>query len=429
MGNPREAALLALYSCHCRGGWCDGALHREISRGKLDSRDGALASRLTYGVIQNQLLLDHYLGHFSARPLDQLEPKVLDILRLGGYQLLLTDKIPPMAAVDESVKLAKKYAKNPKTAGFVNAVLRNLDRNRKNLPALPRDLLERLSIQYSHPRWLVEEFVGRLGAEEGEALLAADNAPAPITAQVNTVKTDTATLLALLAAEGVTARAHPWMADCLILENTGDLESLDSFQRGYYYIQDPAARQAVLAAEPKAGELVLDLCAAPGGKSFAAAMAMGDVGQVVSRDVYPRKVRELSAAATRLSLTCVHAQVGDATEPIDRQAALVIADVPCSGLGIIRKKPDIRFKDPATFGELLPLQARILENAARAVAPGGRLLYATCTLRRAENEDQVERFADKAKDFTVKTMETLWPHRTGTDGFFYAVLERQGGQA
>ena len=170
---------------------------------------------------------------------------------------------------------------------------------------------------------------------------------------------------------------------------------------------------------------VLDACAAPGGKSFAAAIAMENKGRILSRDLYPRKVRELSRTAKRLGLSCIEAVVADATEAAEDRFDLVIADVPCSGLGIIRKKPDIRYKDPAGFGELETIQAAILDRAGSAVAPGGRLLYATCTLRREENEDQVDRFLEKRDDFTLSVLETLWPHRGGTDGFFYAVLERR----
>lgn len=423
--SARESALRVLHACHSEGAWADGALKRELAQAGLDSRDAALASRLVYGVEQNRLLLDHHLAHFVPRGLDSLEPRVRDILRLGAYQLLMLDKIPPMAAVNESVNLAKGCCKNPKTAGFVNAVLRNLDRSRSDLPPLPADPMERLSVAYSHPLWLVKEFALTLGPEELEALLAADNAPAPVTAQVNTLKTTAQDLIARLEAEGVSAVAHPGLEDCLILENTGNMERLRAFQDGLFYIQDPACRMAVLAAEPRAGERVLDLCAAPGGKSFAAAMAMGDQGRIDSRDLYDRKVKELDTAAARLGLSCVRTAVADATEPVAGQYDLVIADVPCSGLGIIRKKPDVRYKDPKELDGLLPIQARILENAAAAVVPGGRLLYATCTLRDKENQGQVERFLAGTGDFAVKTMETLWPHRHGTDGFFYAVLERR----
>ncbi len=424
MATAREVALNVLVACHRQGAWADGALKRELARARLDSRDAALASRLVYGALQDQLLLDYYLAPLCARGLDSLDPGVRDALRLGAYQLLRLDKIPPMAAVNETVELVKTALRRPKAAGFVNAVLRNLDRGRDRLPALPEDPVERLSVQYSHPRWLVEEFSAQVGEGEIEALLAADNAPAPITAQVNTLKTTPQDLARRLAEEGVEARPH-WLPGCLELAGTGDLEGLRAFQEGLFYIQDPAARLAVLAAAPRRGERVLDLCAAPGGKSFAAAMCMEGEGQIVSRDLYPRKVAAMAAAAKRLGLPCIQTAVADATAPAEGTFDLVIADVPCSGLGIIRKKPDIRYKDPSAFPALEAVQAAILARAAQAVAPGGRLLYATCTLRRRENEDQVEEFLAAHGDFTRTAQETLWPHRRGTDGFFYALLARR----
>lgn len=424
MANSREVALNVLWACHTQGAWADGALKKELAKARLDSRDAALASRLVYGTLQDQLLLDYYLSPFCARGLDKLEPRVLDILRLGAYQLLRMDKIPAMAAVNESVELTKRRCKNPRTAGFVNAVLRNVDRNRHQLPTLPQDPMERLSVQYSHPLWLVREFAAQVGEEELEALLAADNAPAPITAQVNTLKISPQALVQRLEGEGVQATVH-WLPDCLELADTGNLEQLPAFREGLFYIQDPAAKLAVLAAKPQAGERVLDLCAAPGGKSFAAAIAMGGQGHILSRDVYPRKVDALAAAARRLGLSCIQTAVADATEEVEGRFDLVIADVPCSGLGIIRKKPDIRYKDPAQFAQLPPIQRAILENAAGAVAPGGRLLYATCTLRREENEDQVARFLAGRPDFALCAQETFWPHRRGADGFFYALLTRR----
>ncbi len=404
----------------------DEALRHELARSGLDSRDAALASRLAYSVAQNQLLLDYYLAHFCNIPLEKLSPRVLDILRLGSAQLLFFDRIPATAAVNESVKLTKQGG-SAKTAGLVNAVLRSLDRSCNSLPALPADPLERLSIQYSHPLWLVKEFAITLGVEETEALLQADNAAPPVTAQVNTLKCTLEDALEALQRDGADPQFSPFPG-CLTLNRTGNMENLPSFQHGFFYIQDPAAKEAVLAASPKAGESVLDLCAAPGGKSFAAAIEMGDSGHIVSQDIYPQKVKALAASAARLGLTSIQARVADARTAVAERADLVIADVPCSGLGIIRKKPDIRFKDPARFGELLPVQREILDNAAGATRPGGRLLYSTCTLRREENEDQVTAFLEKHRDFVLKTAVTRWPHRDGTDGFFYALLAREVAQ-
>lgn len=433
MESARSAAFAVLERCRKRGEWANEGLRKTLKG--MDAREAALATRLVYGVLQNCMLLDAYLAELSTLPLEKLDQNVLDILRLGGYQLLFMDQIPARAAVDEAVKLTKTRVKNPKTAGFVNAVLRNLDRQWDELTKTidgkwnkPEERWTRLSVQYSHPLWLVEEFAAQLNgdAEQMERLLAANNAPAPMTVQVNTCKTSIEELVKTLAEEGVSAQKHPWMADCLLLERTGDLEGLESFRCGLFYVQDPAARAAVLAAEPKAGERVLDLCAAPGGKSFASAVAMGGEGEIISRDIYPWKIEEIKKGAARLGFSTIRAEVGDATKPVDGSFDLVIADVPCSGLGIIGKKPDIRYKDPAQMKSLTAVQEQIFENAGAAVKPGGRLLYATCTLRREENEERVAAFLRRCSGrFTLRREETLWPHRTGTDGFYYAVLERE----
>lgn len=433
MESARSAAFAVLERCRKRGEWANEGLRKTLKG--MDAREAALATRLVYGVLQNRMLIDAYLEELSTLPLEKLDQNVLDILRLGGYQLLFMDQIPARAAVDEAVKLTKTRVKNSKTAGFVNAVLRNLDRQRDELTktidgkwSKPEERWMRLSVQYSHPLWLVEEFAAQLNgdAEQVERLLAANNAPAPMTVQVNTCKTSIEELVKTLAEEGVSAQKHPWMADCLLLERTGDLEGLESFRRGLFYVQDPAARAAVLAAEPKAGERVLDLCAAPGGKSFAAAVAMGDEGEIISRDIYPWKIEEIKKGVARLGFSTIRAEVGDATKPVDESFDLVIADVPCSGLGIIGKKPDIRYKDPVQMQGLTAVQEQILENAGAAVKPGGRLLYATCTLRWEENEARVAAFLSRSSGrFTLRREETLWPHRTGTDGFYYAVLERE----
>lgn len=425
METARSAALKVLQGCHRRGEWANEGLRKTLKG--MEPREAALATRLVYGVEQNRLLLDYYLGNLSSLPLEKVNGAVLDILRLGGYQLLFMDQVPVHAAVDEAVKLTKKHAKNPKTAGFVNGILRNLDRQRDALPKLPTETRARLSIRYSHPAWLVEEFARQLGddMEQVEELLAANNTPAPMTAQVNTRKIGVDELAETLKQSGVSVQKHPWQGDCLWLEDTGELERLDAFRQGLFYIQDPAARAAVLAAAPKAGERALDLCAAPGGKSFAAAVAMENRGEILSRDIYPWKVTEIEKGAARLGLSSIKTAVGDATKAVEGQFDLVIADVPCSGLGIIGKKPDIRYKDPAEFRALGPIQEAILENAGAAVKPGGRLLYATCTLRREENEDRVAAFLDRHGDFALQREETLWPHRTGTDGFYYAVLTRE----
>ena len=433
----RETALNVLIACRKEGGWSNGVLKDYCHRDRLDSRDSALAARLCYGVIQNRNLLDFYLQQLLTGKTKSLHPAVHDILHLGLYQLYLMDKIPESAAVNESVELAKKYCKKQRNApGLVNAVLRNAVRSKDTLkePVSWED-------KYSHPGELINLLKSYVGKERIEQMLKANNAIAPMTAQVNTLKITAEQLQKRLEAEGVTAEKHNWLPDCLVLSATGNIEQLPSFREGLFYVQDPAAKLSVLCADLQPGQRVLDCCAAPGGKSFAAAIAMQGQGSITSCDVHAHKIELIAKGAARLGLTNITAQQQDATvfcTHWQEQFDTVIADVPCSGLGIIRKKPDIRYKDLSSLAELPALQEKILHNAARYVKPGGLLLYATCTLVRAENEGMVEHFLQTHSDFTTDPlplpapfpknesgMFTLVPGEYDTDGFFFCRLRRK----
>ena len=440
--DAREAALLALNDCQRQGGWSDAILKKRLAAAGLDGRDGALATRLCFGVLQNQLLLDFYLSHFSSRPLKCMEGRVVQALRLGAYQMTFLDKIPHSAAVNSVVELTRKYCKNPRAAGMVNGILRNLERSLERLPTIPQeDPVSYLSILYSHPEWLVKEFLTILGGGETAKLLSENNSPAPITAMVNTSKTTAEALTAALEGEGVTVRPHPWLSECLILSKTGSLERLSAFQKGLFYIQDPASKLAALVLDPKPGMRVLDCCAAPGGKSFAAAIRMEGRGEVVSCDLHPRKKKLIQAGADRLGLSNITPMTADGKvfrpaweNAFDR----VLADVPCSGLGVIRKKPDIRYKNPDSLAGLPEVQRAILNTAARYVKPKGLLVYSTCTLLERENEEVVRDFLFAHPDYKAEAFTlpepvgevpsgavTLWPHRHGTDGFFICKLRRE----
>lgn len=439
MGSARETAVLTLAACEKQGAWSDGHLKRAIREQGLDRRDGALCARLCYGVLQNKLLLDWRLGRVCSMGLERLEPKVLCALRVGAYQLLFLDKIPPSAAVNEAVELAKRHSRNPRAAGLVNGVLRAL--LREDAPEVKgKDELETLSIRYSHPRWLVEEFAGLLGLEGGEALLAADNGQPPTTAQVNGLRTTPEGLSSELREAGAEVQPHPWLEGCLLLTGTGDLERLAPFQRGEFYVQDAASRLAVLAAGPEPGQRVLDCCAAPGGKSFAAAILMENRGELISCDIHPHKIKLLEAGRDRLGLSVITPTLQNAAQRREDWAEgfdVVLTDVPCSGLGIIRKKPDIRYKDPEPLKGLPRVQRSILDNCAQYVRPGGVLLYSTCTLLKRENDAVVDGFLGDHPDFAPEPFVlphlgeqpgriTFWPHIHGTDGFFAAKLRRKG---
>ena len=440
--DAREVALLTLHTCERQGGWSDAVLKKQLAQAGLDRRDAALATQICFGVQQNRLLLDYYLSRFSNVPLKRMESKVVQALRIGLYQMLFLSRIPHSAAVNCAVEMTRAHCKNARAAGLVNAVLRNIERSMDRLPVIDNsDPAAYLSTLYSHPKWLVEEWIARLGQEQAARLLAADNAGAPVIAQVNTCRVSAPALLAQLSEAGVDARLHPWLKDCLILRETGDLEGLETFAQGYFYIQDAASRLAVLAADARPQMRVLDACAAPGGKSFALAIAMQDSGELISCDLHPHKKKLMQAGAARLGLSCMQPQTADATvfRPEWESAFdLVLADAPCSGLGVIRKKPDIRYKAPEPLAQLPEVQGRILDNLARYVKPGGVLLYSTCTLRQQENEDVVRAFLSRRTDYTSEAftlpdpvgavgegMVTLWPHVHDTDGFFIAKLRRQ----
>jgi len=412
----RETALNVLITCRKEGGWSNGVLKDYISRDKLDRREAALATRLCYGVLQNRLLLDHYLQQLLSGKLKDLHPAVRDILHMGLYQLYRMDKIPESAAVNESVTLAKKYCRKVRSApGLVNGVLRNAVRQQGQLKE-PTGWQER----YSHPQKLIDLLKSYVGSKRMEPMLRANNDIPPMVIQVNTLRTTKEALCARLAEEGVTAADHSWMGNCLVLSGTGSLEQLGSFREGLFYVQDAAAKLSVLCAG-LSGETgnVLDCCAAPGGKSFAAAIAMEGRGRIISCDVHEHKTALIQNGAKRLGFENITARHQDAAVFVpqwENAMDAVIADVPCSGYGIIRKKPDIRYKDPDTMRDLPALQLAILENQSRYVKPGGILLYSTCTLVRGENEGVVERFLQNHPEFTTEPLPLPAPLPENTSG-------------
>ena len=434
MISGRDTALHVLIACRKDGAWANGVLKEYARRDNLDARETALASRLCYGVLQNRYKLDFFLKQLLTGKLKNLHPAVRDILHLGLYQIYEMDKIPGSAVVNEAVRQAKTYCKKQQSApGLVNGVLRNALRTKGTL-VQPESLQDR----YSHPQNLINLLTAYVGADKVEAMLQANNMAVATVAQVNTLKTTPETLQSLLETEGVTVQMHPWLENCFILSNTGNLEKLQSFQNGFFYIQDAAAKLSVLCAGIKSGDQVLDCCAAPGGKSFAALLC--GAKSVISCDIHHHKTGIIEAGAQRLGFDNLQALQQDASAPCsqwDGQMDVVLCDVPCSGYGIIRKKPDIRYKDPDTMQELPKLQLEILCNQARYVKPGGVLLYSTCTLVRRENEGVVEKFLKKNPEFTLEKLNlpkifpgnttgmlTLVPGEYDTDGFFICRLRR-----
>jgi len=431
--NARQAALETLIRCRRNGAWSGAAIDGAVKDAGLDRRDAALASRLCLSVLQNDRLCDYYIGCFCK---SKLEPAVRDILRLGLCQLLFFDRIPARAAVSETVELCRScgYAR---AAALVNAVLRRAAEQRDSLPAIPGEgTAAYLSVCYSHPEWLCELLTERKDYAFAEAFLKKNNEEPPLCLQINTLKVDTEDYIRALERAGIPyKRCVP--DGCIELAG-GLASSLPGYEEGLFYVQDRAARLAVEIAAPEAGMRVLDACSCPGGKSFAAALRMQNRGEILSCDIHEKKLHVLENGAKRLGFGIIGTRAMDARvfDPeLEAAFDLVIADVPCSGLGVIAKKPEIRAKDRDSLRALPEIQAAILENLSRYVKPGGLLLYATCTILREENEDVVRTFLEKHNAYRAEAfsafeiesstgMYTFWPNIDGTDGFFAAKIRR-----
>lgn len=434
----RQAALMVLERCRRGGAFSDALIGSVLDSSELGSKDRALATRLCYGVLQNTMLCDFYIDSYSGGR--KLEPKVRDILRLSVYQIIFLDKIPSHAAVSEGVELCKKSGFG-RASGFANAVLRKISDNKDALPSIPdNDKAKYLSIKYSNPLELTELFISQFGEAFTDSLLEANNKPVPSFIQVNSLKTSSESLMMSLESQGFSCKNHPYIEDCLEITG-GDISATKEFREGLFYAQDAAARMAVMAASPKSGDKVLDACAAPGGKSFASAIMMRNDGTILSCDIHANKLKLVSDGAQRLGIPTISIKEMDASQPstaLYGDFDVVIADVPCSGLGVIRKKPDIRFKELSAIEGLPQKQREILSALAACVKPGGVLLYSTCTILKRENEDVISDFLANHDEFSAESFElpdpigevksgmiTLFPHIHGTDGFFICKLRRR----
>jgi 16S rRNA (cytosine967-C5)-methyltransferase len=427
----RDVALDVLVRVETTAAFADVLLAARLAHATLGVADHALATRLVYGTLAWQGRLDHHLAGLVRAPLDSLEPGVRATLRLGLYQLLFLDRVPPYAAVDASVGLAPRPAR-----GLVNAVLRRaaaLGAAGLPLPDPAADPMGRLAVEWSHPRWLVERWARALDPTELPALLAANNGQAPTALRTNVGRTTRSALTAELVAAGVRATATRWAPDGVAVEGgAARLRATSAWRDGRFAFQGEASQLIVPLLDLRPGARVLDACAAPGGKATHAAALVGDGGLVLALDPRPGGVGRIRAEAARLGARAVRALAADARRPplVERFDA-VLVDAPCSGLGTLRRHPELRWRRrPEDVARLAALQLEILEGVAPCVAPGGVLVYAVCTLAREENEDVVARFRARHPDFVPEpvalsgdlvgadgALRTL-PHRHGLDAFF-----------
>ncbi len=444
MAGARSIAVDLLIRIHRDGGFSNIVLDTALRQNNLSSADKGLVSRLVYGVTERQLTIDYTLGQFCTMKLEKMHPAVLEILRTGVYQLLFMDKIPTSAAVNEAVNLAKAKGQY-KAAGMVNAVLRNIDRKRDTLFAnLPKGVQGDV-VRYSVPSELVTYWYRAYGKETAKGLLEAVNVPPPQYLRVNTLKISVEDFTKHLDEAGVPYAVHPDLPQAVHIPAGIDWKGLAKWEEEWYYYQDTASQYCCFALGAKPKEYIADVCAAPGGKSFTVAQYMQNEGSILAGDIYPQKCETIEARAKAFGITCVETVVRDASKPVP--AALkgafdrVICDAPCSGLGVIRRKPEIRYKSLSDFDALPQLQLEILSRAAEMVKSGGILQYSTCTLRTEENEQVAAAFLEAHPDFAPQILPlkscfdklglapshqiTLFPHIHETDGFFIASFRKK----
>jgi 16S rRNA (cytosine967-C5)-methyltransferase len=436
----RTCAYAVIRRVFEQGAYADRALQTEAS--SLDGRDRALAMRLAFGAIQRRATLDHLIERLAGRPPAKLDAPLLAALRLGLYEMLYTSGAPDRAVVADSVELAKLHG--PRAAhGLVNAVLRRAAREGSGalLGDLSDDTAEQAAVMHSHPEWIARLWWEELGPQDARALLAADNEPGELALRVNTLVADPSEIAQTLATP---LHTDPELPEALVLDGPFDLHASEAWRSGAVIAQSRAAMLVARALDPKPGERVLDLCAAPGGKSTHIAALMGDEGEVVAVERNPARAAALQEAARRLRASSVRVDLTDAALPRREGAVFdrVLVDPPCSGLGTLQSRPDLRWRViPEHVREMTAVQSQILAAGAAALRPGGVMVYSTCTISPAENERQIERFLDRSSEFELddlthdqtihthpqapKLMLTL-PHRDHTAGFFVARMRRVG---
>jgi 16S rRNA (cytosine967-C5)-methyltransferase len=442
--NPRQAACETLLRIKKEGGFADRLIDNELSNGMLSGPDRGLYAELVFGVLRRQGTLDHILQQLLEKPMVELDPLALVILRIGLYQLTCLDRIPESAAVNESVNLAKLIT--PGTSGLINAVLRNYLRRRDTIsfPDINTNPAAAIAARHSQPEWLVEQWIEQLGIYEAQQLAEASSQQPPLTLRVNTLRSSRDDLLREFEQQGLEATPCRFSSDGITMAGRHTINILPGFDAGLFAVQDEASQLAgrLLGAEP--GERIWDACCAPGGKSCHIAQLMDDRGELVATDISRSKLTLVQDNVRRLGISSVSTAVADLHQPDtfpDGYFDRILLDAPCSGLGVIRRNPEAKWRlFSGDITRLAAVQKTLLKNAAVRLKPGGTLLYSTCSTSEAENELVVEDFLLHHPEFVLENLNDLfpgwseliafygmfrvWPHRHGMDGFFAARIRR-----
>lgn len=434
MQNARNFTKKLLITFFENSSYSNILLDNALAESDLSPQDKKFATNLFYGVIERQITLDAVINKYSKKPVNGLSSDVLQLLRMAVYQILYMDSVPDRAAVFESVKLAKRR-NNPALGGYVNGVLRSFLRDNKQIPE-PNDKLENLSVKYSCPKWLIEKWTNEYGEDLALDMLESSIGVPPITARLNDLIKPSDEIISDIRDLGIEVKKREEAENCVELSNMGAISHSGVYRKGLFHIQDLSSQLCCEALNPKPGETLLDACSAPGGKAFTIAEIMNNCGRVIACDLYENRVKLIKSGAKRLGLSIIDARVNDATvfsEDID-EADKVLCDVPCSGLGVIRRKPEIKYKNFDDFDNLPSIQREILETSSKYLKKGGVLVYSTCTLSKAENDDIIDWFLENHPEFEKGTIDglanigngeykiTITPKMFNSDGFFIAKL-------
>lgn len=441
----REISFNILKEVYDRNAFSNIIINQQL-KNETDKRKDNLVREIVYGVLENNIYIDYIISKASNIKMERIHPKILIVLKIGIYQLLFMDSIPSRAAINESVNLAKKHGHSG-SIRFVNGVLRNIDRNKEKFMNIEeKDHATRISVKYSHPKWMVRRWIKEYGVEFTENLCKANNETPKLNIRVNTLKTNKKRLMKSLENHGFIVKNGEYAEDTLIIDNPTRINQLYEFKEGHFFIQDESSTLVGQIMDPKPGSTIIDLCSAPGGKSTHLAEKMNNTGRIISKDIFDHKIKLINENSKRLGINIIEAEISDAlkidSSLIDK-GDYVLVDAPCSGLGLIRRKPEIKInREEKDIRDLVKIQITILNNAKKYVKAGGVLVYSTCTIEKEENIGLIKRFLKESPEFKLtsikdkikntKNLKTLdkgyiqfYPHIHNTDGFFISKMIKE----